>query len=132
VHFLLLLLAFSSAQPSDRWSRVEPHLSEQYRRCFAGEDARQGVHPAMMDCLQAEYGRQDERLNRTYAATLRRLRPAAQSRLRDLQRGWVRTRDRQCRSESDESGGGQASDLAYTSCLLRETVLRSRWLGSFR
>ena len=130
MHLLAALLGIMTAQHGARGENVV--LSPQFDRCMDGGEAWRGVHPAMMDCLRAEYHRQDLRLNRNYSAAMRRLRPAGQARLRVLQRAWLRGRDSECHAAFEESGGGQASDLAFLSCRAEVTARRARWLERYR
>ena len=127
MHLIAAFVALASAQPT-----ADVPLSAQLDQCMDSGDAARGVHPAMMDCVFAEFRLQDARLNRTYAATMRRLRPAAQARLRTLQRAWIRTRDRECQDAWEESGGGQLSDLERASCRAQATANRTRWLERHR
>lgn len=127
---LLAALLLATLQPST--GSDETLLSPQVDRCLDSGDAARGVHPAMMDCLRDEYVRQDQRLNRSYAAAMRRLRPAGQARLRTLQRAWLRGRNGPCHAEFEVSGGGQISDLAFLSCRAEETARRARWLERYR
>jgi uncharacterized protein YecT (DUF1311 family) len=131
MHPFVPLLLLTAVQPHAA-DGDETLLSAEFGRCMDSGEAARGVHPAMMDCLRAEYRRQDLRLNRSYAAAMRRLRPAAQARLRTLQRAWLGTRDRACQAAFEESGGGQASDLAYSSCRAEQTARRTRWLQRYR
>jgi uncharacterized protein YecT (DUF1311 family) len=69
-----------SASPS--WS-ADRGLSADYARC---EERAKGETPALMDCLDAEFRRQDARLNVAYKALLVAMSPKKAEELRKVQR----------------------------------------------
>ncbi|WP_240231610.1 lysozyme inhibitor LprI family protein [Devosia lacusdianchii] len=101
--------------------------SSDYTDCL---DASGGVHPTMMDCIGAEYGRLDLKLADAYAEALERVsHPDA---LKQEQAGWLEMRAEICEAASAEAGGGQASDLVFADCELGELIRRTRWLDQLQ
>ncbi|QNA86401.1 DUF1311 domain-containing protein [Sphingomonas sp. So64.6b] len=107
----------------------ERRLSAGYNDCVKAAD---GVMPDTIQCTQAEHGKQDARLNQAYRMVMTRLSAARRGVLRNSQRDWIRERDGTCQRRWDEAGGGQASDLEQSSCLLRQTIARTMWLERYR
>lgn len=56
--------------------------SQQYTDCMRQGDAAIGVHPAMMECENAEIARHDKRLNTAYQQLMAKLPAAKQKELR--------------------------------------------------
>ena len=120
----------SAGTAAAQWApETERQLTPQFNRCMAGPDAKQGVHPAMMQCNDEEYRRQDARLNQSYRAAIARLPAARKVALRDSQRAWIRHRDKLCALDED---GGQAAELNASGCTLDETIKRRMWLDRYR
>ncbi len=88
----------------------------------------------MQTCMAGEYRRLDRALNAAYRDALRRLPSnAARSRLRDLQRTWLKTRWDICADEVARSGmaGGSGGQLVEASCRLRVVSDRTQWLREY-
>lgn len=130
---MLATMTLAIAPTAQSWTpALEARLSPAYRRCMAGTDASQGVHPAMMRCEASEFVRQDARLNAAYRAARTRLRGSERTELRDVQRRWIAKRDAGCQAEYDAGGGGQISELNQSGCRLRETIARTMELERLR
>jgi uncharacterized protein YecT (DUF1311 family) len=106
--------------------------SATYKACMASGDAADGITLGINNCTGAEIDRQDEKLNKTYRATLARLSPARRAVLRAAERKWIPARDRRCRRESDEDGDGTLGDMMYRTCIMYETINRTLWLKAYR
>lgn len=122
----LLLIVTPAAAVSNREAAIR--FSKDYEHCMDTGAARMRVDPAMMECSRAEFVRQDERLNRAYRTTLRRLRPAGRAMLRRTQRPWVGRRDVLCAAEEDKEGGGSLGRLIEANCRIEQTITRPQWL----
>jgi len=88
----------------------------------------------MQTCMAGEYRRLDLALNVAYRDALRRLPSnAARSRLRDLQRTWLKTRWDICADEVARSGmaGGSGGQLVEASCRLSVVSERTQWLRTY-
>lgn len=116
---LILALALTLAASSD------------LDRCLDTGDAAQGITPAMAACFAADYRRADGRLNRTYAATMKRLPSARRIALRASQRAWIKQRDAACPLDQGE-GVGTIERLNLPACLTKQTDRRTAWLIRYR
>lgn len=132
--FPLIVTAIALGAPAiaaaQEWTPAqEKRLSRAYDDCVK---AAAGAFPATMECIASEYEIQDGRLNQAYRMVMTRLPTARRASLRTAQRGWISQRNTKCQRAWDEAGGGQASDMERTSCLLRETIARTMWLERYR
>jgi len=82
----------------------------------------------MMDCLGNENDVQGMRLNQTYKLAMSQLDATQKAALRKSERAWITQRDATCQTQSDELGGGTASILVYSNCILDETIKRTKQL----
>ena len=108
-----------------------PDRSPEFRQCVRDSA---GVTAAMQNCLAGEYRRLDRALNAAYRDALSRLPGnAARSRLRDLQRTWLKTRWDICADEVARSGmaGGSGGQLVEASCRLGVVSKRTQWLRGY-
>lgn len=126
----LAMLGASTAATAQWPAPVERALSSRYRDCMATGDARIGVTAGMMECSGQEYSRQDDRLNQAYRMTMQRLSKQRQTKLRTMQRAWIKRRDNGCRREAGTDG--TAATINYSGCILRETIARRLWLERYR
>lgn len=92
-----------------------------YTRCM---DAAGGVTSHMLDCIAAELGAQDVRLNRSYRAAMGALGADQQTRLRDAQRLWIQYRDANCTLLGSLTGGS-IDRINGAACLLGMTQERA-------
>ncbi len=121
------------AGPAKVDKAVEARYTKAYTTCLNTGDAAAGQNLAMQQCGQDEFARQDAALNTTYAATIKRLTPAKQTKLRGFERTWANGRDSGCRASAHkEGGGGTIEGLLYISCRVDTTIRRSIWLEAYK
>ena len=84
----------------------------------------------MIECISAEYERQDERLNQLYQTLMTSLDYERRETLRAAQRAWIEFRDANCDFYFDPQGG-TAARLAANGCIMSETAERADELVSF-
>jgi uncharacterized protein YecT (DUF1311 family) len=118
----------SLAATPARADRTEPKLSMTYDRCMS---ASGGVDPEMRDCISAEYGRQDARLNQTYKTIMDRLSVAQKLTLRETERTWLRTTKNRCDHAGDDNEGGTLQLIEIADCYLSETAKRADALAHY-
>src|SRR4051812_32589447 len=94
--------------------------SKAYTACMSKAG---GVTVEMLDCISAEYSRQDIRLNQAYGRAMHALSPEKQQQLRVAQRAWLVTRDA-CNRISNT--GGSLDSLVASSCTLEQTIKRAK------
>ncbi|MEQ7874163.1 lysozyme inhibitor LprI family protein [Sphingomonas sp. ASV193] len=109
---------FSSANKSTIASVI-------FERCMA---ASGGVTSNIRDCSEAEGKRLDAMLNHEYRAAMTRLAPQQRSRLRALERQWIKTRYRGCVESGKSEEGGTIWLLMMDACGLAENGNRILWL----
>ena len=83
-----------------------------------------GVTSEMMDCMDVETKRQDEKLNHSYQKLLASLKPARKAQLVDAQRAWLKYRELNC-AFYDDGSGGTAAGLAANDCIMTMTAKRA-------
>jgi uncharacterized protein YecT (DUF1311 family) len=121
-------LIFAAHAAGSGLARTKP--ADGFARCLDSGDARMGVMPAIFDCYRDELARKDTLLNDTYGSVRKRLAPARQQQLRDLERRWIADRDRTCNAEQDKVGG-QDGTVAFYGCHIQQTERRIAWLKDF-
>jgi len=87
---------------------------------------RADTNVQMRACADAEYRRQDDRLNAEYRRAQARLTAPRFEVLRQEQRAWLRTRDAECRRSSGSNG-----PLAQTLCRAGVTERRADYLARY-
>lgn len=119
-----VLAALALTSQSGAQARIDPEkeYSAQYARCLNAGDAAKGVTPAMVGCINQEYGRQDKRLNAAYQAAMTRLPARSQEALRAEQRAWIKRRDRGC---EENLSGGTIDMIERAQCHLSMTTVRA-------
>jgi uncharacterized protein YecT (DUF1311 family) len=119
-----LLAALTLTSQGGAQARIDPEkeYSAQYVRCLNAGDAAKGVTPAMVGCINQEYGRQDTRLNAAYQAAMTRLSPKSQEALRGEQRAWIKRRDSGC---EENLSGGTIDMIERAECHLSMTAVRA-------
>ena len=122
---LLLLGAAGGALPA---LAQGSGLSPQYEACL---EKAGGVTLPMVECIVAEHGRQDKRLNTTYHALMAELEPQRKPQLQAAQRLWVQYRDANCSFYLDPEGGSQAR-VAANACRLHMTAQRAEELSGLK
>lgn len=114
-------------------AQVEQRYTPAFSTCMATGEAAEGVDFAMRECVIAEYGRQDDRLNATYRTTMQQQQNlAAKAKLRDLQRRWLAARGRLCAKQAAEAGDGTLGPMTMDSCFLAEAVRRTAYLEAYK
>ena len=83
-----------------------------------------GVTSEMMDCVNVETKRQDEKLNQSYQKLLASLKAARKAQLVDAQRAWLKYRELNC-AFYDDGSGGTAAKLAADDCIMTMTAKRA-------
>ena len=110
--------------PNDHSLSEEHKSGSEYEACAKQADSVQGSNSytfAMKDCAAEETARQDDRLNRTWTALIRRLStPGLESEKKTLiteERSWIQKKENDCVIEDD----GSASRLKAQDCVLEMT-----------
>ena len=81
----------------------------------------------MINCMLAETGRQDARLNENYKRLLSKLGAERKNALIEAQRAWIRFRDANCGFYAVPEGGSAAA-MAANECFLNATADRAKEL----
>jgi uncharacterized protein YecT (DUF1311 family) len=102
----------------------ESLLSKTYSHCMEKSD---GVTAAMVECITAEYKRQDTRLNQAYKAASKDLSAPRKKQLQEVQRAWLKFRDANCAFYDDPDGGTLARVLS-NECMMTLTAQRAQEL----
>ncbi|WP_200843960.1 lysozyme inhibitor LprI family protein [Pantoea sp. 18069] len=124
----LLVAALASAAGALPALAQDPELSPQYAACM---EKAGGVTLPMIECIVAEHGRQDRRLNAAFQALVSDLTPARRKQLQSAQRLWIQYRDANCDFYHDPDGGSLAR-VAANACHLRMTALRAQELVNLK
>lgn len=102
---------------------IQRHYTPQWKTC-------QDQAPAATDnaaCFQAEFQRQDARLNQAWTSALRRVPGARHRALLLAQRRWIAARDPFC-TDSTKELRGSLTQLAFLDCRVEQTIRRTIWL----
>lgn len=103
------------------------HAEEVFLQMNACLHKAAGVHPEMMDCLSAEYDRQDKRLNTAYKKAMSGLTTERKKKLRDAQRAWIAFKEANA-AFMDDPDGGQIARLDSLDWNVRATASRAKEL----
>lgn len=122
---LLLLGCAAGALPA---LAQDSGLSAQYTACM---DKAGGVTLSMVECIVAEHGRQDKRLNTVYSTLMAELEPQRKKQLQAAQRLWLQYREANCSFYMDPEGGSLAR-VAANSCQLQMTAQRAQELAGLK
>lgn len=107
---------------------LDPLVQSSYTQAFAQcQDAAQ-ITSDNAACFEAEFTRQDQRLNVAWVAAFRATVPAKRAALRQAQRLWAASRDPFCRKESDGYAGGTIAPVIWSGCRVELTIRRTLWL----
>jgi uncharacterized protein YecT (DUF1311 family) len=102
--------------------------SKRYTACMAKSgDTTAG----MIECVDAEFMRQDGRLNKAYKALVTNLTDARKTQLQKAQRIWITYRDANCGFYNDPDGGSMAR-VSANNCMLTMTTERASELESLQ
>lgn len=104
-----------------------PKLTGEFSKCI---DRAGAVDPAIVECMSAEFGRQDKLLNQTYKKLLAQLSPVQAKKLQDAQRLWVRYTESNCAFYYDPDGGASARQSA-NQCAIDARASRTKELDNF-
>jgi uncharacterized protein YecT (DUF1311 family) len=107
-------------------SQIEKRYTAPYKQCLADSaDAFETY-----DCVETEYQVHDGRLNQSYVMVMKALVPAAKTRLRTLQRTWLKQRDAKCGEVARLHPVDM--DTWQMSCLLDESIKRTFFLENYK
>ena len=120
--------ALAVAGASFAASAHDTGLSPQHAACM---DKSGGTTMGMIDCIDAEYRRQDVRLNKAYKALMADQTAPRKTQLQQAQRLWISYRDANCRFYDDPDGGTLARVNA-NDCMMSATADRAHELENFR
>jgi uncharacterized protein YecT (DUF1311 family) len=99
-------------------------MTKEYLTCV---DKGEGVTDKTLDCISAEFDRQDTRLNDAYKKLISKLSKDRAKSLVEAQRAWIKFRDANCGFYHDPDGGS-AAHIAGNECMLNATVERANEL----
>ena len=99
-------------------------MTKEYLTCV---DKGEGVTDKTLDCISAEFDRQDTRLNDAYKKLISKLSKDRAKSLVEAQRAWIKFRDANCGFYNDPDGGS-AAHIAGNECMLNATVERANEL----
>jgi len=111
---------------------IGPKIDGRYTPSFGACQKRARGTSQNADCFEAEFRRQDDKLNETWRATLPRFATAARQSLLAAQRKWVKDRDPFCVKASDGFSGGTIAPVVYSNCRVELTIRRTIWLEDLR
>ena len=72
---------------------ADTEMSQEYLKCI---DRSNGVTSEMLDCISAEFTRQDARPNENYKRLMSKLSAKRKEGLLEAQRAWIKFRDANC------------------------------------
>jgi len=107
------------------------HDAAQSKRHTACLNKSGNTTVGMIDCIDAEFLRQDARLNKAYQALMANLTDPRREKLQQAQRIWLKYRDANCDFYADPDGGTMAH-VSASNCMLNTTAERARELESLR
>ena len=116
-----MLIAFGLLLNAPALAAADSELSQTYSACM---DKSKGVTGEMLDCISAEFTRQDDRLNENYKRLMSKLSGTRKEGLLEAQRAWIKFRDTNCNFHYDPDGGS-AAHLAGSDCMLNATADRA-------
>ena len=116
-----MLIAFGLLLNAPALAAADSELSQTYSACM---DKSKGVTSEMLDCISAEFTRQDDRLNENYKRLMSKLSGKRKEGLLEAQRAWIKFRDTNCNFYYDPDGGS-AAHLASNECTLNATADRA-------
>ena len=116
-----MLIAFGLLLNAPALAAADNELSQTYSACM---DKSKGVTSEMLDCINAEFTRQDDRLNENYKRLMSKLSGKRKEGLLEAQRAWIKFRDTNCNFYYDPDGGS-AAHLAGSDCMLNATADRA-------
>jgi len=112
-------------QPTSLEREVWRSRTPAYDSC---EKKASGVLRAVVDCEAQEFDIQDAKLNRTYRKVIASIPRARETKLRAVQRSWVRRRDPLCKAAALRQDGSIDTwmySYLYWSCVTDATIRRT-------
>jgi uncharacterized protein YecT (DUF1311 family) len=101
-----------------------PPRTKEYSRCIEKAGA---VDPAVLECISAEYDRQDKRLNASYRKPMGSLKGERKKQLLETQRLWGKYTEANCAFYYEPDGGTiarmQAAECGVTARIERAAEL---------
>ena len=119
INFFVVALTLACAPLAA--SAHESVRSKQYNACI---DKPSNTTMSMIECTDAEFRRQDARLNKAYKTLMADLTAPRKAKLQETQRLWIKYRDANCDFYNDPDGGSMAR-IAANTCMLTETTDRA-------
>jgi uncharacterized protein YecT (DUF1311 family) len=116
-----MLIAFGLLLNPPALAAADSEMSQAYLECI---DKSNGVTSEMLDCISAEFTRQDDRLNENYKRLMSKLSGKRKEGLLEAQRAWIKFRDTNCNFYYDPDGGS-AAHLASSDCMLNAIADRA-------
>jgi uncharacterized protein YecT (DUF1311 family) len=116
-----MLIAFGLLLSTSPLAAADNEMSQEYKACM---DRSKGVTSEMLDCMSAEFTRQDARLNENYKILMAKLSAKRKEALLEAQRAWIKFRDANCNFYYDPEGGS-AAHLGGNECVLNATADRA-------
>jgi uncharacterized protein YecT (DUF1311 family) len=102
----------------------ENDMTKEYLTCVSNAE---GVTYKMLDCISAEFDRQDSRLNDAYKRLMSKVPTDRKKSLVEAQRAWIKFRDANCGFYHDPDGGS-AAHIAGNECMVTATIDRANEL----
>jgi uncharacterized protein YecT (DUF1311 family) len=87
---------------------------------------------ATTECLHKDLAHQDKELNQSYKIVIGMLSQQEKTKLRNLQRNWIKDRDKRCETAAMADSMSTASTPNYLECMIKETKQRTGWLQRYR
>ena len=130
----LMVAAVAPAVADDRDKATQEQLpennglSQTFSACM---DQSNGSTLSMVECIEAETGRQDVRLNKVYKDVMGNLTPERKKQLQEAQRLWLKYRKANCDFYYDPEGGTIAR-VSANDCFMSATAARAKELEGFK
>ncbi|MGL5839056.1 MAG: lysozyme inhibitor LprI family protein [Sphingorhabdus sp.] len=105
---------------------ISKKISDSYDSCMANGDY------ATTDCAKIEWDIRDQSLNQAYAMVMKRQNQAGKTKLRNLQRAWIKQRDSRCQERDEPRGEGYTDPADVYLCMADETYKRTLWLEKYK
>jgi len=99
-------------------------FSNNYYKC---EKERGETHIGISSCMEEELKKQDNALNIAYKKAKASIQPFRVNELKEVQRKWIAYRDSKC-AFFHHKESGQVGSIEEESCLIKETITRTKEL----
>ena len=133
ITILTLTVFFTACQESqvEKEPSKEPKVqteqrlfSNNYYKC---EKERGETHIGISSCMEEELKEQDRALNIAYKEAKTSIQPFRVNTLKEVQRKWIAYRDSKC-AFFHHKESGQVGSIEEESCLIKETITRTKEL----